>query len=131
MSSFKSERRDQAIAHEAHESRALMCTAHGCPNVWTTSIGNLCRWHASADPQHWPRVTEQMLALAAELAMERQRPKPATKAMTREEKMEILSRLRGLQLGVGDKEWAHRLSEREGANLTQAQRAMWRAALAR
>ena len=51
--------RDQRIADDEGKSQRLMCSAKGCPNLWSASVGNLCRWHADAEPHHWPRVTQE------------------------------------------------------------------------
>lgn len=39
----------------------LMCKAHGCPNRWTmrTQDGRLCRAHAAAPMNLWPRITAE------------------------------------------------------------------------
>ena len=44
-----------------NEESRLMCSAHGCPNRWSVSMGRpLCSAHAWADPEDWGAVTAKL-----------------------------------------------------------------------
>lgn len=60
MSLMKARQSADQRAADTASDRSLMCTANGCPNLWSTSDGHVCRWHADADPMQWPRITAQM-----------------------------------------------------------------------
>ena len=132
--------RDQRIADDAAEDAVVdkgrLCAANGCPNLWTAEPGRLCRWHAAADPSHWPQVTDEMQRHIADLALARANDRPAPCApLGRQQKLELLAEMRAVDLAperIGrDLTWAYRLMEREkrGESLSQYQREAWRGAL--
>ena len=128
--------RDQRIADSAADDRDLMCTAHGCPLRWSVNFSSpLCSAHGRADPQDWPRVTQWLQDAEAERIYRAQYPDPppAVRKLTPEERRAIGANLRIALRQAGGRAWAERLRDREesGARLTDAQRAMWRAALGR
>lgn len=101
----------------------LMCSAHGCPNLWSTSDGHLCRWHADAEPHRWPEVTQQMLWEETERA--RLQADPQARPVSEREKREILDRLRTvLTVPKDPRAWLHKLRERDanGERLSPMQR---------
>jgi hypothetical protein len=115
----------------------LFCQAQGCPRKWSVDAGSgrLCGAHAFADTDDWPRITEELQRSNFERQFERERveqPEPAPK-LTKEEKIEILNRLRKLVNGEAKdhRAWAKRLREREEAGevLSLTQRKAWREAL--
>lgn len=129
------ETRDQRAADDEGAPRHLMCSAHGCPNRWSTSDGNLCRWHADAEPNRWPEITQQQQWDETERARMRGEPKPYVEPLTKADKGRIVARMREVLRDFGapkdPKAWAKRLRERErrGERLGENQRTMWRAAL--
>jgi hypothetical protein len=54
MSFVKREKQDSESGH------SLMCTAHGCPQRWSVSIGNLCSYHAWEEPKFWHGITQRL-----------------------------------------------------------------------
>lgn len=88
------ESRDHRIADESQQDRSLMCSAHGCPNRWSTNDGRLCRWHAAADRSHWPQVTQEQLDAETERALYAAAPKAEASQvrLTPREKRDILLR---------------------------------------
>lgn len=109
------ETKDQRVADEgAGKPRQLMCSAHGCPNLWSTSDGHLCRWHAEADPDRWPELTQQLQWDETERACKRGEPKVFTAPLAFAEKRAILSKLAAVfdQRGKDPKAWAKRLRNR-------------------
>ena len=47
-----------------NEESRLMCSAYGCPNRWSVSMGRpLCSAHAWADPTDWGVVTAKLNGL--------------------------------------------------------------------
>ena len=124
---------DQRVAREGTDSRQNMCTANGCPNLWSTSNGNLCRWHADAEPRTWPEVTRQMQDDEVDRARMRNEPTRPVAPLTPADKMAILARLQTVFTTARQdpKAWAKRLRDREasGDRLNERQRTMWRAAL--
>lgn len=127
--------RDRAIADEVQRDRHLMCSALNCPNPWTVDAGGgrLCSAHARVAPHLWPQVTQEQIDAQTQMALQGAEPKPAPKpvdyAAVREGMRQYLAKSR--RQDAHNREWALVLREREraGERLTQAQRAMWRAAL--
>lgn len=110
------ETRDQRIADEVGVSSALMCAAQGCPNLWSTSDGHLCRWHAEAPAHRWPEVTREMHDHITDKALSFCDDKPVCQPMSREEKSAILERLRTVFTGPKDpRAWIAALEAKENA----------------
>ena len=115
--------------------QALMCSAHGCPNLWSTSDGNLCRWHSAAEPNRWPEITQQQQWDETERSRMRGEPEPYVEPLTRADKAAVIARMREVLANFGrPKEpnaWAIRLRDRErtGERLGEHRRAAWREAL--
>ena len=131
-----SKNRDQRIADETQQyAEHLMCKAHGCPCRWSVDAGNgrLCSSHAWADHGDWPRITQRLIDAEADRAYYGPPAEPKVVPMTREQKRGIGARFREFlsRKLQGGKSWAFALRKREesGAKLTDAQRAMWRAAI--
>lgn len=125
--------RDQRIADEVGIAQTLRCTAMGCPNAWSVSIGSrLCSAHAWADPSQWPGITQSVLDAEADRARfglpGRQQ---AVRHLSAQEKRSIGARMRDALSQSGGRDWAMRLRDRDqqGEPLTDAQRHMYRAAL--
>lgn len=95
MSSTYRSRADERAANDFTNGPAkeMMCTAHGCPNLWSTSNGNLCRWHADAEPRTWSEVTRQMQDDEVDRARMRNEPTRPVAPLTPADKMAILARL--------------------------------------
>lgn len=109
------------------------CSAHGCPNIWTTASTRLCQWHSAAPRLDWPQVTDDLLRLVTDNARAKQ-DEPAPHRHTIAEKRDILGRLRILfrdQAQRDPKAWAYALRAREqaGETLTTDVRLMWRDAI--
>ena len=128
--------RDQSTADRIDRTADLMCKARGCPNHWSTSIGNLCRWHSAADPSHWPEVTEQQQWDETERARLNGMPKPPAPVLSAQQRRELLQRMGEALRQMSDqsqhpRRWAQRLQERDqrGDALTATQREMYRSAL--
>lgn len=114
--------------------QALMCSAHGCPLRWSTSIGHVCRFHADTDKHRWPEVTQQLQWDEAEKARKNGEPEPYVAPLTFADKRAILRKLAALPgrwASQSPKAWAHALKAREerGERLNSHQRRCWRAAL--
>lgn len=107
--------RDKQIANNAGESKALLCSAHGCPNLWSTSDGNLCRWHAAAEPHQWPAITQEAQHEITERARRAGSPKPVARPYTLAEKQEVLKELSDLarNMNSNPRAWLDRLRIRE------------------
>lgn len=113
------ESRDQRVANETGRSASLMCRAHGCPNLWSTSIGNLCRWHAASEPHYWPEITREQQDAETDRAVyaSAERREVYTQPMTLAEKRAIADRMR-VALDAARKNpraWIGRLQERAAA----------------
>lgn len=126
--------KDKRIADEAGSESKLMCSANGCPNLWSTDNGHLCRWHADAPTDRWPSISENMRWLETERARKRVEPKPFIKPLTIADKREILAKLKALPslwASRAPKWWATQLKDKEsrGEALNEIQRKAWRAAL--
>jgi hypothetical protein len=116
-----------------------MCSAHGCPNLWSVDVGHgrLCSAHAAAEPSHWPEITQSQQWHAAERARWAGEPQPvATSHRTTDPaRLRVLLRRFADHVRVRDqapKRWAWKLKAREEADpasVNDAQRAMWREAL--
>lgn len=126
--------RDQRIAEESAADRSLMCSAHGCPNLWSVDPGRLCSAHAASDAAHWPAITELQQRRATERALTA--AEPARTGPRRPPRREELEHLRRAVRQIGrphaePKAWAYALRDREqaGERLTLSQRSMWRDAL--
>lgn len=129
-----STRRDQRIADEVDMASHLRCMAQGCPNPWSVDTGSrLCSAHAHADAMAWPRITQQILDADADRARAAamRDPAPTRPPLTPEQRRAVGQKLRQMLQQRGGKAWAHVLRDREqrGERLTDAQRAMWRAAI--
>lgn len=96
MSTTYRSRADQSAADDMNDRGRLMCSAHGCPNLWSTSDGNLCHWHADADPSQWPQVTREAQDHITDRAHAAGMNRPTRQAlpMTMDEKRAIADRLR-------------------------------------
>lgn len=118
---------DQRTADSASD-RSLMCAANGCPNLWSTSDGHLCRWHADADPIQWPRITSEMQDYLTDKAYNAGmgRKAPPVVLMSTAEKRAIAERLRVAleQAKKNPRAWVDRLNARAdvGHKLTAAQK---------
>lgn len=131
--------RDRAIANEAGGGleRSLTCGAAGCPNRWSVDAGSgrLCSAHAWVDRKQWPQITQEQQDAETDRALDHatERFQPQAAPLSREEKRAILTKLRCIGQPEHPKAWAEALRVREesGERLTQAQRAMWRAAIGR
>jgi len=128
-------KRDERIVNDHYMSQDLMCAAHGCPNRWSVlkeGDKGLCSAHAWVDDRKlWPQITQEQLDFAVELAM---RVPPEDKKYSREEKQEILDKLKVLLATFGQRDpraWARDLKAREeaGKRLSHFQRQCWREAL--
>lgn len=117
MSTYRS-RTDQRVADDVGTEKRLMCTAHGCPNLWSTDVGHLCRWHADAPPHRWPEVTQDMQDFITDKAQRNGFDKPSQHAFTNTEKSSILNRLRAIFAGPKDhRAWIGRLREKQAAGI--------------
>ena len=117
--------RDQQIANEVGVNAALMCSSRGCPNLWSTSDGHLCRGHADAEPLHWPQVTQEAQDAITDRAMATHADRPAHAALTASEKFAVLTRLRTvLSEPKNSRAWIDRLREKRrcGERLSPMQR---------
>lgn len=128
---------------EEQDYNRLMCSANNCPMEWSVNTGTpLCTFHAWADKQEWPAITDRLITKAAlgtlpsfrKLAEKYEQSSASTGLVTLEEKQAILLELKKLVQGFGrqdPKAWAHKLRERErnGENLSRVQRDAWREAL--
>ena len=115
MSTYR-DRADQRIANDAGNDKKLMCSAHNCPNLWSTSDGNLCRWHADAEPHQWPQVTHELQDAITDRIVNRERPVAAPLVSFNEKKV-ILGRLRTvLTEPKNQREWIERLRAKAAAN---------------
>lgn len=138
MSTYR-EKRDQRIADDHGQDRALMCRAQGCPNRWSVDAGNgkCCSAHAWSDPHHWPQITQEQLDAETDRAMRRQYPAQRIEAPRFDIRKlrESIGRLAEAMRGntKAPKLWAHRLKAREqaGEPLSDHQRKAWREALHR
>jgi len=63
--------RDERIAEDAEDDRALMCSAVGCPRRWSVSgdRGRACSAHYWAERADWPRITEAVLRAETDRAL--------------------------------------------------------------
>ena len=108
------ESRDQRIADEGAPDRKMMCSANGCPNLWSTSDGHLCRWHAEAPAHRWPEVTREMHDHITDKALSFCNDKPTPPHLGREDKSAILERLRAWVTGPKDpRAWICDLEDKE------------------
>ncbi len=88
--------RDKRAIEGNQEQSDLGCSAHGCPNIWTTQSTKLCRWHSASELHAWPQVTEELQRFVAEKAMRKGRPELARPPLTREDKTTILNKMRAV-----------------------------------
>ena len=90
------ENRDQRTADEygTGPDKQMMCTAHNCPNLWSTSDGNVCRWHAAAPPHRWPEVTQDLQDATTNRVIDAQRLPQQVAPVSQTERRAILNRLR-------------------------------------
>ena len=93
MSSYR-DRADQRIADDFGNDKRMMCSAHNCPNLWTTSDGNLCRWHAAAPTHRWPEVTQDSQNAVTNRVIAAQRLPQQAAFVSQAERRAILNRLR-------------------------------------
>lgn len=50
-----------ATSEKGEDQNSLLCTAHGCPNLWSVNMGRkLCSKHAWSDPKDWGLVTQRI-----------------------------------------------------------------------
>lgn len=125
---------DKHAADSVEENTALKCSASGCPNRWSVDFGHrLCSAHNGAELHEWPEITQRIVDAETDAAFRGQEPRrQAThRHFSVAEKKAVGQRLRAVLRNVGGKDWARRLQAREeaGRKLTDAQKAMWRAAL--
>lgn len=116
---------DQVAADRSGPDLKSMCHAHGCPNRWSSSVEHLCRWHAEAKPETWPRVTEDLEWEITEKARMRGMPLFAPEPVSSQRKREILRRLRKvLTEPKDDHAWLARLRARaaSGERMSAAQK---------
>lgn len=121
---------DQRVADGvAEKPRHLFCAAHGCPNLWSTSDGHVCRWHAEAPKERWPEVTQQQQWDETEQARMRGQAQPYAEPLTRADKVAILQQLqraidRMRMEPVDPRAWIKRLQAKRNAGepLSAAQR---------
>lgn len=118
--------RDQRNADAAHDDRALMCVAGGCPNLWSVDAGDgrLCSAHAASENRHWPQITQEQLDALADRALRNASP-PAPPprpdvARLRSELGRLAQSMR--ERAQSPREWAHKLRDRNqcGERLTSA-----------
>ena len=127
--------RDQRVAEDYGDDRALLCNATGCPNRWTVSHGGspgLCSAHAWADRHLWPQITSEQNDAQTERAYAMGGRGGDESPRRSVDKRAVIDRLRSLNFGQqAGREWAEKLRQREeaGERLTQAQKEAWRAAL--
>lgn len=128
--------RDQIAAENPHPkgfTPDLMCTAHGCPNRWSSGVGNLCTAHyaASDDKHRWPEITQQQQWDETERARMRGEPQPlALLPLTMREKRDILLRAgdvferKRADPNFDPKAWAKKLEAKaaRGQRLTAGQK---------
>ena len=137
--SYKNTAADRRISDDDHAERALMCSAHGCPNRWSVDgpSGRCCSAHAWAPTGQWPVITAQQDAAATQRAFLASQkgesgdaPAHRTRPASPAERDAIARALQGGARAKGV-QWAKRLLVREGKGkrLTLAQREMWRDAL--
>jgi hypothetical protein len=121
---------DKRVAEGANDDRALMCSAHQCPNRWSVDNGSgrLCSAHAWSDRLEWPAITAQQHWQETERARKSTEPKPPAPKV---DKAEVIRKLQAFAGGQTGKAWAYALRDREQAGelLPKAHRDMWRAAL--
>lgn len=113
--------------------RALMCSAHECPNRWSINFDRpLCSAHGRAEFADWSYVTDQELR---KFAAKQQEKKPIfrpTHNFSNHQKTKAIKELAALLKAKPDpKAWAHNLKKKEqnGEKLSILQKSMWRAAL--
>lgn len=108
---------DQIAADRSGPDPKLMCTANGCPNRWSTSDGQLCRWHAAeTDPHKWPWITQELNDMIVDRIVERERPKSDAHPMLDAEKVANLNRLRTVLTEKKDPHaWLYALRARAAA----------------
>lgn len=100
QSAFDKTRDQVAADREAYAkgyTPELMCTANGCPNRWSSSVGHLCTTHyaASDDKDRWPEITQQQQWDETDRARMSGDERPAPPLpLTRREKADVLLRLR-------------------------------------
>lgn len=133
---YSSRALDARTADDVATQTELLCCAEGCPLRWSVDFGaRLCTMHAGADPFAWPGITQRVLDIEADRAFRNQEPKPQVprRHFTLAAKRDVGQRLRKALRNRGGRDWAERLRDLEerGQRLTDAQRAMWRAALGR
>ncbi len=133
MSSYR-EKRDQRIANDSTQDRALMCSANGCPNRWSVSgcdNGTCCSAHAWSDTKFWPQITQEQLDAQTERALRSAAgPEPERRADVRRLRAELAKLGEKLRANVQHpRAWAYRLKAREeaGEKLNDHQQAAWRA----
>lgn len=125
------DKRDQYTADQTSVAQHLMCRARGCPNRWTVDVGNVCSAHFHASTHNWPQVTQEQLDAEADRALAASAGRAEVEPLTRQQKTEVLNKLRNLGHAKHGKAWAHALRDREmrGDRLTPTKREMWRAAI--
>lgn len=122
---------DREIADKAND-RTLMCCVQGCPMRWSVETdGRYCSGHAWTDPRFHDRVTQRLLDILAEQAIEAQRYRPPPAPMTPAQRKAVGNQLREWVARSRDKtprvnrQWAYDLLARIQAGEvkpTQAQR---------
>jgi hypothetical protein len=110
--------RDERIADDVIEKdRSLMCTAHGCPRIWSVQgeRGKACSAHYWAERADWPHITAELQRQETERALHYAPPVPS-EPMTREQRRDLLQRLSQVGREHADpKDWARRLRDRHKA----------------
>lgn len=128
---------DRKVADDSVQDRALMCSAHGCPNRWSvTGCDNrtCCSAHAWASPHLWPQITQEQLDAQTDRALRNasrvHQPEPVANVRRLREELAKLGN--AIRVSTQNpKAWAHRLKAREeaGARLNDNQSKAWREVL--
>jgi hypothetical protein len=128
---FEPAKKVSDIESQLREQSARMCSAHGCPMEWSINNGSrLCSHHAAADTSQWREITDRLVVKVAMGGFTKEEKTPSY-TLSKEERKEIVQRLKSASIPAPSKEWALRLKRREeaGETLTHTQKVMWRSAL--
>ncbi len=125
---------DLRTANGVNDERHLMCAVDGCPLRWSANFGEkLCSPHYLGDYGRRAAITQSILDRQADIAFANQQSQPqaTVRHWSLAQKKAVGQRLRVALRNSGGREWAEILRDREqsGERLTDAQKAMWRAAI--
>lgn len=133
------QRRDQKMADDAGEDRSLMCTAPGCPNLWSNDFGKgrNCSAHGWSSRRYWPQITQEQIDAQTQRALvdAAKIGRPEKPALSKADKRALLSDMASLSFPSGEDDdkraWARKLRARERRvdRMTAAQKSAWREAL--